>query len=53
MSMRRRVRPRLGVEDVDADMLVDQQRVARAEHEQGRMHVEHALLRAMELTPKT
>jgi hypothetical protein len=46
MSMRRRAAAlSLGIEHVDAHMLVDQQRIARAQHEQRRMHVEHAFLR--------
>jgi hypothetical protein len=35
----------LGIDHIDADMLVDQQREPRAQHEQRRMHVKHAFLR--------
>jgi hypothetical protein len=45
--------PTAGVEDVDPHVGVDQQRVAGAQHEQGGVHVEHALVQEDELMPKT
>ena len=35
---------RLGVKHIDADVFVDQQRIACAKHEKRRMHIKHAFL---------